>query len=116
MLCADVIEVCWTDNFGKQQAVGLLEDISESGVCLQMDSSIAIGSEVTWESPREVFNGTVRYCVYREIGYFVGVEFPAGMKWSEEVFQPQHLFDVRRLEPPAESAVASSGLTSDLSI
>ena len=116
MLCADVLEVCWMDPSGrKQQAVGLLEDISESGVCLQMERSIPIGAEVIWESPKEVFHGTVRYCVYREIGYFVGVEFPPGLKWSEEVFQPQHLLDVRQLEPPAKLA-AIMKIRSDLTI
>lgn len=102
MLCADVIEVCWTDPSGQeQQAVGLLEDISESGVCFQLESAVPVGAEVTWESPNETFRGKVRYCVYREIGYFAGVEFPPELKWSEKAFQPQHLLDVRNLEPPA---------------
>jgi len=43
------------------------------------------------------FTGRVRYCVYREIGYFVGVEFEPESRWSKETYQPQHLLDLQRL-------------------
>jgi hypothetical protein len=39
----------------------------------------------------------VRYCIYREIGYFVGVQFTAGSKWTRKQFEPQHLLDLERL-------------------
>jgi hypothetical protein len=39
----------------------------------------------------------VRHCIYREIGYFVGVEMQAGSRWSKRTFQPQHLLDLRHL-------------------
>jgi hypothetical protein len=35
--------------------------------------------------------------VYREIGYFVGIEFEAGSRWSKNQFRPQHLLDPRHL-------------------
>jgi hypothetical protein len=35
--------------------------------------------------------------VYREIGYFLGIEFEPGCKWSARHFKPQHLLDPRRL-------------------
>jgi hypothetical protein len=41
--------------------------------------------------------GIVKYCVFREIGYFLGVEFEAGTRWSQRHFRPQHLLDPRRL-------------------
>ena len=98
MLCADVIEVSWKEG-GKHlsRAIGLLEDISQSGACLQMEAPIPVGSVIEWESPFQKFTGSVCYCSYREIGYFVGVEFAAGTQWSEDIFLPQHLLDVRRM-------------------
>jgi hypothetical protein len=35
--------------------------------------------------------------VYREIGYFLGIEFEPGSRWSEQQFKPQHMLDPRRL-------------------
>jgi hypothetical protein len=98
MLCADVVEACWTDeNGGTQRANALLEDISESGACLQFETAVPLGVSLTWGLPRKEFLGEVRYCVYREIGYFVGVQFDARSKWSKEAFKPQHLLDLERL-------------------
>jgi hypothetical protein len=51
--------------------------------------------------------GKVRYCVFREIGYFLGVEFEPGHRWSQKQFRPQHLLDPRRLvHRAAENAEA----------
>src|ERR1039457_3850029 len=70
MLCADMVEVCWKDQAGKaRRATGLLEDISASGACLQMETDVPLEAEIHWESPQQAFAGRVRYCVYREIGY-----------------------------------------------
>jgi len=98
MLCADMVEICWKDGAGKVQgATALLEDICPSGACLQMESPIPLGSDIYWGSPRHQFNGYVRYCVYREIGYFVGVEFTSTSKWSKKTYKPQHLLDLQKL-------------------
>ena len=98
MLCADMVEITWRDGVGKAgRAMALLEDISISGACLQLDSAVPIGAEVHWKSPRQEFAGVVRYCVYREIGYFVGVEFSPSSKWSKKMFKPQHLLDLQQL-------------------
>jgi hypothetical protein len=98
MLCADMIEIQWSENAGrKRHAVALLEDISPSGVCLQTESAIPLGAEVWWGTLDQWFGGVVRHCSYREIGYFIGIEFSPGCKWSEEAFQPQHLLDVQEL-------------------
>lgn len=98
MLCADMVEVRWKPPSGRpQRATALLEDISRSGACLQMEIDVPVGSAIHWESPKQEFAGYVRYCNYREIGYFVGVEFTAGSKWSQECYEPQHLLDVQKL-------------------
>ena len=62
-----------------------------------MESAVPLAAEVHWNSPRHEFSGRVRYCVYREIGYFVGVEFEPSSKWSRKAFRPQHLLDLKRL-------------------
>lgn len=93
-----MVEVCWKDKTGKvQRATALLEDICPSGACLQLEIPVPLGSEFQWESSRQPFNGYVRYCVYREIGYFVGIEFVSTSKWSKRTYKPQHLLDLQTL-------------------
>ena len=102
MLCADLVQVWWKDREGrKHKTSALLEDISTSGACLQTEIPIPVAVEVRWRSPKKDFAGCVRYCEYREIGYFVGVEFDSASKWSRSAYKPQHLLDVRRLLPQA---------------
>ncbi len=97
MLCADMVEVCWKDQSGSTcKATGLLEDISAAGACLQMETDVPLEAEIHWKSPHKAFTGHVRYCVYREIGYFVGVEFEPESRWSEKAYRPQHLLDLQR--------------------
>ena len=98
MMCADMVEISWIDGSGNTgRAMALLEDISPSGACLQLDKAVPLMSEVRWRSPKQAFSGIVRYCVYREIGYFLGVEFEGSTKWSKKMFKPQHLLDLQRL-------------------
>lgn len=93
-----MVEVCWNERSGKlRSATALLEDISTSGVCLQLEIPVPLGVEIRWTSPRKEFRGAVRYCVYREIGYFVGVEFEPASKWSRKTFTPQHMLDPQTL-------------------
>ncbi len=99
-----MVQVSWKDKNGKPKRVmGLLEDISATGACLQLEVPLPLGAEIRWDSTRHKFTGHVRYCVYREIGYFVGVEMEAGCRWSKRTFQPQHLLDLRTLVAQAES-------------
>ena len=94
MLCADMVQVCWRDGAGKTiRTLGLLEDISHSGACLQLELAVPLGARISWDSHKHSFHGQVRYCVYREVGYFVGVELEAGSRWSQRCFKPQHLLD-----------------------
>jgi hypothetical protein len=111
MLCADILEVDWTDAAGKSlHSLALLEDISSSGACLQLETALPVAAEVRWQSRKQSFKGNVRYCVYREIGYFVGVQFDQSCKWSKKTYRPQHLLDLKRLlgarrKPRSGSAV-----------
>jgi len=98
MLCADVVEAWWTDPQGEtQRTSALLEDISASGACLQLEAAVPLGVNLHWTANRKEFVGEVRYSVYREIGYFVGVEFDPRSKWSKRAYKPQHLLDLERL-------------------
>jgi hypothetical protein len=94
LMCADMIQVRWKFASGKvRRATALLEDISASGACLHMETPVPRGSEIRWNAPGREFQGLVRYCVYREIGYFVGIAFRAGTKWSPQAYRPEHLFE-----------------------
>jgi hypothetical protein len=98
MLCADMVEVCWKEPPGRKfKSTALLEDISPSGMCLQFEIPVPIGARVEIHCPGEKLSGTVRYCVYREIGYFVGIELVPSSKWSRKQFEPQHLLDLEEL-------------------
>jgi len=98
MMCADLLEVCWKDVGGKRcKAQAVLEDISPSGACLQLETPVPLGVALSWHSPKKEFHGTVRYCSYREIGYFVGVAFDQASRWSKKEFKPQHYLDLPRL-------------------
>lgn len=98
MLCADLVDVYWKDEKGKShRAIANLEDISNSGACLQIDSPIPQQTSLLIHYPKGKLQGRVCYCLYREIGYFLGVEFEPGFRWSLRQFRPQHLLDPRRL-------------------
>ncbi len=98
LLCADMVQVKWQDRLGRpRQASALLEDISRSGACLQFEIPVPLGTELRIACGNEMLEGEVRYCAYREIGYFVGVQFSEHSKWSRQQFEPQHLLDLERL-------------------
>jgi hypothetical protein len=98
MMCADMVELRWKDARQQpQRALALLEDISSYGACLQLETAVPSGITVEWDCPKQSFSGVVRYCVYREIGYFVGVEFSDSCRWSHKMFKPLHLLDLERL-------------------
>ena len=98
LLCADLVDVQWKDKNGRMRRfVANLEDISISGACIQVDQPIPLETTVQIRYPKGELKGRVCYCVYREIGYFLGLEFDPGCRWSIRAFRPQHLLDPRRL-------------------
>ncbi len=102
LLCADMLEIQWRDPAAQvHHATALLEDISGSGACLQLDAPLPLGVELRMKCRQRQFNGLVRYCVYREIGYFVGIEFAHESRWSPRTFRPQHLLDLQWLAETA---------------
>ena len=98
MLCADLVDIQWRDQAGRnRRGVANLEDISLSGACLQVERPVPLGSAIRMSYPSGELSGLVKYCVFREIGYFLGVEFSPGQRWSQRSYRPQHLLDPRRL-------------------
>ena len=104
MLCADLVDIQWKDPNGRtRRGVANLEDISLSGACLQVDRPVPLGTPVYISYPNGELNGKVKYCVFREIGYFLGIEFHPSNQWSQRSFRPQHMLDPRRLLSKTEN-------------
>jgi hypothetical protein len=98
MLCADLVEVCWKNAAGKsKKAQAVLEDISACGACFQLEIPVPLGAVLRWRCTKKDLAGVVRYCVYREIGYFVGVQFDPASRWSKAKYRPRHLLDLEKL-------------------
>ncbi len=98
MLCADLVDLQWKDKAGRTKKVlANLEDISLCGACLQVELPVPPQTVVKIAHPKGELVGKVRYCVYREIGYFLGIEFEEGCRWIQREFKPRHLLDPRRL-------------------
>jgi hypothetical protein len=115
LLCADMVDLRWKDKGGRtKKSVANLEDISLSGACLQVDVPIPLKTPVRISHPRGELAGKVKYCVFREIGYFLGIEFDEDSKWSQRHFKPQHLLDPRRLVMRSVNRVVRSAPGSTL--
>jgi hypothetical protein len=98
MLCSDLVHIQWEDKSGRlRQVVATLEDISISGACIQVEQPIPLYTALRILHAKRELQGCVCYRVYREVGYFVGIEFSPGYRWSVRQFRPLHLMDVRRL-------------------
>ena len=98
MLCADLVKIHFRDTLGRQRTkVANLEDISLTGACIQLDDPLPKETSLRIAHPKGELRGRVRYCFYREIGYFVGVEFDPGCEWSRRQYSPEHILDLRQL-------------------
>lgn len=98
LLCAELVEVIWTDQGGRQRRrIANLEDISLCGACVQVESAMPCGTSVSMRYGDGQLTGTVRYCLYKGLGYFLGVEFDPGCRWSRKRFRPRHLLDLQQL-------------------
>jgi hypothetical protein len=97
MLCADVVEISWKENRRNRRCTANLEDISPSGACLQVGRPVPLLTTVRIRYGQGELTGKVKYCISRDIGYFLGVEFEPGSRWSERSFHPRHLINPRQL-------------------
>jgi hypothetical protein len=93
-----MVGLSWKDKSGRaKKSIVNLEDISLSGACVQVDAALPLGTRVRLAHDKGELSGFVKYCVFREIGYFLGIEFDPGSRWSQKHFKPQHLLDPRHL-------------------
>lgn len=98
LLCAELVELVWQPESGKQRrSIANLEDISLCGACIQMEREIPPGTPVAINYGDGELLGTVRYCLYREFGYFLGIELDECSRWSSQHYKPQHLLDPKEL-------------------
>lgn len=97
ILCADLIKIVWTNEAGnRQKELAALEDISPRGACLQTEHPIPIDTSIAILYPSGRYHGRIRYCVFQDTGYFLGVEFDPGYEWSRHDFTPSHLLDLHK--------------------
>jgi hypothetical protein len=98
MMCSQLVGVKWKDTGAhRQECLAVLEDISTSGACVQMERPLEIDTSVKVAYGGGHLSGKVRYCIFRSIGYFIGIEFDPGIRWSHAQFRPSHLVDVKEL-------------------
>lgn len=98
LLCAELVELVWQAESGQQRrSVANLEDISLCGACVQLEREVRPGTPVAINYGDGELLGTVRYCIFREMGYFLGVELNESSRWSSQHYKPEHLLDPREL-------------------
>ena len=98
LLCAELVELEFRDAGGRsRRRVVNLEDISKFGVCLQSDVKVPDETKVNISYGEGRLVGVVRYCVFRDTSYFLGIELLEGGHWFQERFKPKHLLDPRQL-------------------
>jgi len=91
-LCADLVKMTWTPNLEQSNKDwAILEDISPSGACLEIDEPIPVDTVVELEFGEDRCRAIVRYCNYDKTNYLLGVEFESGYSWSSSRWEPKHL-------------------------
>jgi|GEM_PF-374727 len=99
LMCADLVDVLWQDELGAwQKETANLEDISEHGLCVQLEREIPVGTQVRVQCGEVEIPGEIRYCREELYGWFYGVAMQPGTQWPKDRFQPKHLFDPQSLE------------------
>jgi hypothetical protein len=95
-LCADLVQVQWKDPDGLEHGEwAILEDISSSGACLEIEAPIAPETLVKLQFAADKCEARVKYCNPENAKYLLGVKFEQGYRWSRRKFKPQHLIQFR---------------------
>ena len=104
LLCAELVQLIWQDEMGRERRrVANLEDISLTGVCLQVEQPMPAGTAIVVQYGDGELLGTIRYCRHQDTGYFLGVELAEGSRWSSLHYKPEHLLDPKDLVENAMS-------------
>ena len=92
VLCADFVQIAWHDqNRSRISYVGLLEDVSPEGLCINLELPVPVGQAVFLHTKGFEGEAEVRYCNLGDYGYLVGMEFADGCSWDREKWRPKHL-------------------------
>jgi hypothetical protein len=100
-LCADLVKVQWKPESGFARSEwAILEDISPSGACLEIEAPIPPDTIVSLQFETDRCQARVKYCKFEKSNCLLGVEFEEGYRWSRRKFKPQHLiqFRLRKVE------------------
>ena len=95
-LCADLVKVQWkmeSDTAHSEWAI--LEDISASGACLEIEEPIPPDTMVSLQFSNDHCQARVKYCKFDKVNYLLGVQFEQGYRWSRRRFKPEHLIQFR---------------------
>jgi hypothetical protein len=99
MLCAELVRIRWRAPEGHTQtAIAILQEISPSGACLEVQRPIPRRAPLSLAYPAGELRGNVRYCIPGDTGYSIEVRFEPASRWSPQRFKPQHMFDPQRLK------------------
>ncbi len=91
-LCSDFVQFAWNDQQGRRISyVGILEDVSPEGMCVQSDLPVPVGQALHLHTKGFDGEAQVAYCELVEYGYVIGLEFLDGYMWDREKWRPQHL-------------------------
>jgi len=95
-LCADLVKVQWKLESGSPRSEwAILEDISPSGACLEIDEPIPPDTVVSLQFKNDRCQARIKYCKRDKENYLLGVEFEQGYRWSRRRFKPEHLIQFR---------------------
>jgi hypothetical protein len=70
---------------------------------VQTEEPLPLRAKVQISCSKGRFEGSVAYCFFREIGYYIGVKFAEGTKWSKRNYRPKYLLDAEKLVAGAPS-------------
>jgi len=95
-LCADLVKVQWKPQSGPAHSEwAILEDISSSGACLEVEEAIPRDTIVDLQFTSDHCQARVKYCKLDRLNYVLGVQFVQGYRWSRRKYRPQHLLQFR---------------------
>ena len=68
-------------------------EVEQQSFPLPVAIFVPVGAILALSLGRRKLRGQVKYCLQNEIGYFAGIEFAAGQRWSRKIYEPKHLLD-----------------------
>jgi hypothetical protein len=94
--CAQLINVVYKDHTGRKRKLpAVLEDISPGGACLMLEEPVPPDTPISLLYPSGRYYGRVKYCKPQPSGYYAGIEFDSGYRWSKRQFKPEHLLQFK---------------------